>query len=102
MAPDARQRMGHERYLPPGTSLTLKRYRARSESWEHDHRLFCFAKFMDPNYSEGHPRGDEQPAVLTEGYTRTVRRARGADWHWSAIRAARTSPSSWRLRVSPG
>jgi hypothetical protein len=42
---------GQERYLR-GAVLVWKRYRARSESWDHDHCSFCWATFMDPDLSE--------------------------------------------------
>ena len=35
-APDDWRRQGQERDLPPGTMLVLERYRAPSETWEHD------------------------------------------------------------------
>jgi hypothetical protein len=75
--------MGQERDLPPGTALTFKPYNARSETWEHDHCVFCFAKFLDPRFSDAHRTFiDEHPDVLIEGYTTTCDHERGADWHW--------------------
>ena len=67
--------MGQERDLPPGTVLSLKPYRARSETSEHEHCAFCFAKFMDPRFSEEHRRFvAERADVLTEGYATTDER----------------------------
>ncbi len=48
---------GQETYLK-GIPLWWKRYTRYSESWEHDHCEFCWAKFME---------GDD-PDVLHEGY----------------------------------
>ncbi len=60
-----------------------ERYRARSQTWEHEHCLFCFTKFMDPEFSEAHRRFiEEHPDVLTEGYTTTAAHESGADWSW--------------------
>jgi len=71
-----------EKYLS-GAGLTHKRYRAYSETWEHDHCEFCFAKFMDPDYSPEHKKFiEEHPDVLTEGYATTAEHADGADYHW--------------------
>lgn len=66
-----------------GATLTHKRYRARSETWEHEHCVFCWTKFMDPDFSAEHRRYiAEHPDVLTEGYTTTAEHERGADYHW--------------------
>jgi len=66
-----------------GAELTWKRYHARSETWEHEHCVFCWARFMDPAYYEGHRRHiAEHPEVLTEGYTTTASHEQGADYHW--------------------
>ena len=48
---------GQEKYLK-GVPLWRKRYVRYSESWEHDHCEFCWAKFMVEDY----------PDVLHEGY----------------------------------
>lgn len=75
--------MGQDQYLPPGTALTRTRYRARSETWEHEHCAFCWAKLMDPDFSGEHRRFiEEHPDVLTEGYTTTSEHPRGAKWRW--------------------
>jgi hypothetical protein len=77
VAPDDWRRRGQEDDLPPGTVLKRTRYAARSETWEHEHCVFCFAKFMDPDYSDGHRRFiEEHPEVLTDGYATTGQRAR--------------------------
>jgi hypothetical protein len=73
---------GQASYLQ-GAALTWKRYRAWSETWEHDHCAFCWAKFMDPDFSEAHRRFiEEHPEVLTEGYATTAEHEGGADGHW--------------------
>ena len=62
---------GQEKYLL-GVELVRKSYRARSASWEHDHCSFCWAKFMDPNFSAEHRAAiASDPEVLIEGYTTT-------------------------------
>jgi hypothetical protein len=50
---------GQERYLH-GVTLVRRRYRAYAEnpSWDHDHCVFCQAKFMV----------EDHPDVLHEGY----------------------------------
>ena len=63
-----------ERYLQ-GAALVWKRYRARSESWDHDHCKLCWAKLMDPELSEAHRRWVADSAdILVEGYTTIPRR----------------------------
>lgn len=49
---------GQEEYLK-AVPLWWKKYTRRSESWEHEHCEFCWAKFMQEDY----------PEVLHEGYT---------------------------------
>lgn len=60
---------GQESYLK-GATLVRKRYRTRSDEWEHDHCEFCWAEFMDPDYSPEHREFVKKanPHVLTEGY----------------------------------
>src|SRR3954466_6550264 len=48
---------GQETYLK-GIPLWWKTYTRYSESWEHDHCEFCWAKFME----------EDVPDVLPEGY----------------------------------
>ncbi len=73
---------GQERYLR-GAALVWKPYHARSETWEHDHCSFCWAKFIDPNFSDtAHRFIEEHPEVLTKGYTTTAEHEHGADHHW--------------------
>src|SRR3712207_4582236 len=73
---------GQERYLE-GALLVPKRYRARDESWDHDHCEFCSAKFVEdasPSATRGDPGTTEE--VLTEGFTTTAEHPNGADYHW--------------------
>ena len=73
---------GQERYLS-GAVWVRKRYRAPSERWEHDHCAFCWAKFMDPDFSPEHRKFiEQQPDVLSEGYATTAEHPHGADYHW--------------------
>lgn len=55
--------MGQEKYLA-GVVLVKKRYRKRSEQWEHDHCSFCGRKLS------------ERPGDLNEGY------ATEDEYHW--------------------
>ncbi len=41
-----------------GAALAWRAYSPSSETWEHDHCVFCWIKFMPGN----------QPGVLREGY----------------------------------
>jgi hypothetical protein len=69
-----------EHYLA-GAQWVRKRYRAHSETWEHDHCEFCWAKFMDPDFSAEHRSFVEQHReVLIEGYATTAEHSRGADY----------------------
>jgi hypothetical protein len=66
-----------------GAELVLKRYRVHREEWEHDHCAFCWAKFVDPDRSPETGRlVDEQPDLLTQGYTTTASHPDGAGYHW--------------------
>lgn len=77
---DDRRRASQERFLPPGTEFVWQRYRAESADDEHAHCAFCWAKFMDPDFSDEHRRFiAERAEVLTEGYTTT---ATPATHHW--------------------
>lgn len=61
--------MGQEAVLPPRAELSVQRYRAASETSEHEHCLMCSAKFMDPDFSPTHAEYmRDHPEVLTEGY----------------------------------
>jgi hypothetical protein len=95
--------MGQERDLPPGTALVFKRYRARSKTWEHEHCLLCFTKFMDPGFSEGHRRFvEEHDDVLTEGYTTTAQHEQGADRYWVCPPCVEDFAEEFGLQVAGG
>jgi hypothetical protein len=73
---------GQEGYLK-GATLVRKPYRVYSEKWEHDHCAFCWAKFMDPDYSDAHRKAIENDSeLLTEGYATTAEHPHGADYYW--------------------
>ncbi|MGD9571265.1 MAG: hypothetical protein AB7V62_05225 [Thermoleophilia bacterium] len=66
-----------------GVEPAWREYRARSPQWEHDHCSFCWAKFMDPTFSEVHRRAIEaDPEILTAGYATTDDHPQGAEYHW--------------------
>jgi hypothetical protein len=74
--------MGQEAYLL-GVELVRKPYRAPSDTWEHDHCSFCWAKFMDPAHSAEHAAAvAEDPDLLIEGYTTTDTHPMGAGYYW--------------------
>ena len=59
---------GQEKYLH-GAKLVRKAYHAQSATSEHEHCEFCWAKFMDPAFSEEHREFIvANPDVLTEGF----------------------------------
>ena len=61
--------MGQERYLA-GAQLSLRRYKAYREGWEHDHCAFCWAKFSEAedDLNEGYATPDEYHWVCTRCY----------------------------------
>ena len=72
-----------------------------SDSWEHDHCEFCWAKFMDPAYSEEHRAAVEaDPAILTEGYTTTDEHSQGAEYHWVCLRCFEDFKERFRWEVA--
>ena len=74
--------MGQERYLA-GAGWVRKRYRATTETSEHEHCEFCWAKFMDPEFSlEHYGFIAEHPQLLTEGYATIGAQPDGADTYW--------------------
>lgn len=76
-------RLAGQRSYLRGAALVWMSYRASSETWEHDHCVFCWAKFMDPNTSPAARRFiEEHPEVLIEGYTTTGEHEHGAGYHW--------------------
>jgi hypothetical protein len=66
-----------------GATLSRQPYRAKSAEWEHDHCAFCWAKFMDPSFSEEHREHIAAHSdVLTEGFTTTAEHPKGAAYYW--------------------
>lgn len=69
---------------------------------ERDHCVFCWAKLMDPDFSEAHRRHVEaHPEVLTEGYTVTAEHERGADYCWICKPCFEEFAERFRWRVVP-
>jgi hypothetical protein len=92
---------GQESYLR-GAALIWKRYRARSEAWDHDHCVFCWAKFMDPDLSEAYRQWvAEQPDTLVEGYTTIADYEHGLDYHWICKRCFDDFAERFQWRVLP-
>ncbi len=50
---DWRLLKGQQEYLN-GVALTWRRYQALRTNWEHEHCDFCWTKFLDTNYADGH------------------------------------------------
>lgn len=68
--PDRWGQSGQEDRFPPGTTMELRPYRAPRPEWDHDHCIFCWAKFMDPTLSGASRRAIESDSeILTAGYT---------------------------------
>jgi hypothetical protein len=68
--PDHWGQTGQEDIFPTGTTLELRPYRAHKATWGHDHCIFCWAKFMDPELSDASRRAVESDSeILTSGYT---------------------------------
>jgi hypothetical protein len=84
---------GQEEYLL-GAEFIRKPYRARSETWEHEHCEFCWAKFMDPEFSVEHQQFiEDNPEILTEGYATTATESIGPTTTGSVLPASTTSSS---------
>lgn len=79
--------MAQELDLPAGTPFERKAYHPPNENWEHEHCEFCWAKFIDPTFSEEHRRLVEaHPEHQTEGYATTGEHPHGAGYHWVCTR----------------
>jgi hypothetical protein len=90
---------GQETHLS-GTVWTRKRYRVRSDTWEHDHCAFCWATVMDPDFSPAARAAlEEDPSILAEGYATTVEHPHGADYHWVCDKCFKdfSTRSGWRV-----
>jgi hypothetical protein len=74
---------GQERWLPRGTTFARRPYRALDDAHEHDHCEFCWAKFLDPSFSDAPRRMlEEDPSAVAEGYVAVGTEPQGADDHW--------------------
>ncbi len=82
---DWRWRCQDEKFA--GVELTFKTYGQYSETWDHDHCEFCFAKFLPPNRLDEYRRlaPNDEHELLTEGYTTTDSYTRGADYAWICV-----------------
>ena len=65
-----------------GADLTWRRYGAWSDSWDHDHCEFCFAKFVDTEHFASPAHSGDSHEFVTEGYTTTDAHEDGAGYHW--------------------
>jgi hypothetical protein len=82
--------------------LVRKRYYARSEVSEHEHCEFCWAKFMDPEFSPEHRTFiQDNPDVPTGGYTTTDEHAQGADSYWICDTCFKDFRERFGWRVAP-
>jgi hypothetical protein len=75
--PDWRVR-GQDKYLF-GATLVWKPYEAWSETWEHDHCEFCWAKFVEPGRRATQNDSDVLPAGFAAQHTGPDRQD---DYHW--------------------
>jgi len=57
---DTDRRLTNQESYLQAAELTFKRYRARSQTWEHEQCAFCWAKLMDPDFSDQHRQHIEQ------------------------------------------
>jgi hypothetical protein len=65
-APEDEWRLTDQEDYLQGITLVRRTYRQWSETWDHDHCQFCWAKFMPRGVEP--PEGDEEP-IHREGYT---------------------------------
>ncbi len=71
----------HDEYLT-GAEFCLQSFGAVGMH-EHEHCEFCWTKFMDPNFSDGHRAFIEtNPDVLTRGYASTESWSPGIHKYW--------------------
>ncbi len=90
-------RLTNQQSYLQGAVLAWQRYVAWSDTWEHDHCAFCWAKFMEPD-------AETLPGVLTEGYATTEDHARGARYYWVCNQCFDDFASmfDWRVEKRPG
>jgi hypothetical protein len=76
------RRGGQEKYLL-GATLTWRRYQALRKTWEHEHCEFCWAKFLDANFSRAAAEAlAADPELLAEGYTEAPGGSLPPGEHW--------------------
>lgn len=63
-----------------GASLRKPEYKPYSETWDHDHCEFCWAKFVPSEELNATRKND--PDAVSEGYTTTREHEHGAKYHW--------------------
>jgi hypothetical protein len=66
--PDYWGQDGQDEIFPPGTELELRAYRAPSAEWDHDHCIFCWARFIEASGPQAEEIGRD-PDSLQVGYT---------------------------------
>jgi len=62
--------------------LQWKTYRKWSDQWDHDHCVFCWAKFVEPSAYAWYLENRSAANVYTEGYTTTQAHESGAGYYW--------------------
>lgn len=67
-----------------GVKLRFMQYQPYSESWDHDHCEFCWAKFLPIDRAEEWARlaPKDRDTIVTEGYTTTDAYPQGAEYVW--------------------
>ncbi len=67
-----------------GATLVWKPYRASSGASEHEHCVFCWAKFVDPIFSDAHAAMTrEDSTIQREGYAALgTGPDKQDDYHW--------------------
>ena len=94
-------RLNNQAQYLAGAVLVWNRYVPANPDNDHDHCEFCWAKFMDPTYSDAHRAHIEQhPEVVTEGYATTAAHPKGADYHWVCAKCFDDLAESFGWRVA--
>ena len=96
--PDHWGQTGQEDVFPPGSQLELRPYESLRDSWDHDHCIFCWAKFLDPGSSEASRIAIESdPEILTSGYTAGPA---GGEWVCPSCFEEFADRFSWRSKAA--
>jgi hypothetical protein len=78
-----------------GATLIWKPYGRWSESWDHDHCGFCWAKFVEAEDLASYAEDDHE--MVTEGYAAQATGPEGEDdYHW--ICASCFEEFKWKAR----